>query len=133
MKSRLVCATSLLLMLGACGLYEYPTGTTILTWHVWFSTSDVTIAAGMAEMQPAVSDSLSGSVSLARFGSARFDTVYELETPAATDFSFTVIARGAANVGMTRLALGHVADNGVVPGLGAESMVAAGMHLEGGG
>lgn len=133
MKSRFFYAASVLLMLGACGVYEYPTGTTILPWQVWFSTSDVTVAAGMAEIQPATSDTLSGSVSLARFGSSRFDTVYELETPAATDFSFTVVARGAGNVGMTRLALGHVADNGAVPSLGAESIVAAGMHLEGGG
>lgn len=105
----------------------------ILPWQVFVTTEDVTLAAGMSEVSPATTDTLSGTVNLSRFGVSGFNRVYELETPAGQDFSFSVVGRGFGNIGLTRLSIGHAADNGAVPSLGAESLVAAGMHLEGGG
>lgn len=120
----------------AAGCYDglfIDTTITVTPWQVWFATEDVTLAAGMSEINPEATDMLSPTVSLSRFAATSFDRVYELETPAGEDFSFTVVARGASNFGMTQVSLGHVADNGVIPTLGAESMVASGLHLEGGG
>lgn len=87
----------------------------------------------MTELDPDPVDTLSGSVNLSRFGATAFTRVYELETPAATDFSFTVIARGLENMGPTRLSLGHVADGGVAPTIGVDSLAAAGLLLDGSG
>lgn len=98
-----------------------------------FTTNEVSLAAGMSELQPVSTDTLSGTVDLARFGATAFDRVYELETPANTEFSFTFVARGFANFGATQISLGHVADAGVVPDKGAESLVMAGMNIEGTG
>ncbi|MBZ0137061.1 MAG: hypothetical protein K8I27_11880 [Planctomycetes bacterium] len=78
-------------------------------------------------------DNLSASVNVAAFGLSAFDRVYELETPAATEFSFTLVARGADNQGTTRLSISHVADNGVQPAAGVESMAASGLRLDGSG
>lgn len=135
MRKVLACVTCSLLLVAGCYSDLFFSDTTIVTvpWQVWFSTEDVTLAAGMAELTPATTDTLSSTVNLSRFSASGFDRVYELETPAGQDFSFTIVARGLANFGVTQLSLGHVADNGAVPVLGAESIVAVGMHLEGGG
>jgi len=135
MRKVLACVLCLLLFVPGCYDGLFVTDTTIVTvpWQTWFSTEDVTLAAGMSEITPAATDNLSPAVNLSRFSAGSFDRVYELETPAGQDFSFTVVARGMANFGVTRMSVGHVADNGAVPALGAESIVAGGMHLEGGG
>jgi hypothetical protein len=84
----------------------------------------------MENLQPEPVDTLSGSVDATRFGVAQFQRVYELETPAGADFSFNIVARGWGNFGLTRLSLGHVADNGLAPAHGVESLVGAGMTIE---
>lgn len=95
-----------------------------------FTTTDVTLSAGMTEIQPAQVDTLSGSVNASRFGVGSFDRVYELQTPANTDFAFNLVARGAGNWGLTRINLGHVEAGGVTQTAGAETIAANGMTLE---
>lgn len=90
----------------------------------------VTFAAGLSEIQPAMQDDLSQAVELSRFGAAEFDRVYELETPSGADFAFNVVARGEGNVGLTRLSVGHVADGGAEPTMGVESLADAGMTID---
>lgn len=97
------------------------------------TTSQVSLAAGLAELQPAGTDTLSGAVNAGRFGVTRFDRVYELETPAGVDFAFSVVARGLGNAGLTRVSMGHVDDGNGVPNGGAETIAAAGMMLDGAG
>jgi hypothetical protein len=92
--------------------------------------ADVTLAAGLSELQPTLQDNLSSSVDLARFAADQFDRVYELETPAGRDFSFNVVARGEGNTGLTRVSVGHVADNGAEPTIGIESLAGAGMTID---
>ncbi len=94
------------------------------------AADQVTLAAGLAELQPAAIDTLSGSVDLSRFGASAFDRVYELETGAGSDFSFNVVARGEGNFGLTRLSVGHVRSNGLALSGGIESLVAAGMTVD---
>ena len=94
------------------------------------NTSDVTLAAGMAELQPATSDTLTGNVNLGRLNVADLERVYELETPAGTDFSFTVVARAGGNSGLTRLSVAHAKANNMTPTNGVESIAAEGMQLE---
>src|SRR5690606_29270124 len=95
-----------------------------------FATSDVTLSAGMENLQPEPADTLSGSVDATRFDVAQFQRVYELETPAGADFSFNIMARGWGNFGLTQLSLGHVADNNLAPAHGMESLVGTGMTIE---
>lgn len=94
------------------------------------ATTGVTVSAGMEELQPEPVDNLSASVDASRFGVTAFDRTYELETPADTDFSFNIVARGADNTGLTRIEIGHVEDDGKTPAVGVESIAAAGMTLE---
>lgn len=95
-----------------------------------FATTEVTLAAGLAELQPAAVDTLSGAVNTSRFNFSTFDRVYELETPAGQDFSFNIVARGGGNFGLTRVSLGHVEDSGVTLSNGVESIAGAGMTIE---
>lgn len=95
-----------------------------------FATTDVTLSAGMTEIQPEQVDTLSGTVNASRFGVGTFDRVYDLETPAGTDFAFNLVARGAGNWGLTRINLGHVEAAGVTQTAGAETIAANGMTLE---
>lgn len=132
---KLLLAAACLPFLAGCGIkleekvaVDLPTDTAPVT-----TTSEFSLAGGMSEIQPAATDTLSGTVDLARFGETAFNRVYELETPLNTEFSFTLVGRGLANFGMTQLSLGHVADNGVAPDKGAESLVAAGMVIDGTG
>jgi hypothetical protein len=95
-----------------------------------FAATDVTVSAGMSEIQPEAVDTLSGTVNASRFGVNTFDRVYELETPAGTDFTFNIVARGEGNWGLTRITMGHVESGGIVPVTGVESIAASGMTLE---
>jgi hypothetical protein len=88
------------------------------------------LAAGLVEVKPAAQDTLSGTVDLTRFGAAAFDRVYELETPAGVDFAFNLVARETGNFGTTVVSFGHVSDGGVVPTVGVESFVLAGITME---
>ena len=133
MKWKLLVAVACLPLLAGCGLNVNdgpplwdPAGPAV-------TTSEFSLAGGMSEIQPARADTLSGNVDLSRFGENGFDRVYELETPADTEFSFTMVGRGTANFGFTQLSLGHVADGGTVPDKGVESLVVAGMMIEGSG
>ncbi len=94
------------------------------------TTTEVTLAAGLTELQPEAIDTISATVNLSRFGITSFDRVYDLETPAGEDFMFSAVGRGAGNFGLTQVSLGHVADGGNVPLTGIESIAAAGMTLE---
>lgn len=122
------------LFLAGCYDYEFAnvSGGGSVWWNgnVNFATSDVTLSAGMAELQAETVDNLSASVNASRFGVNTFDRVYELQTPADTDFSFNIVARGADNWGLTRVEVGHVADDGSIPTLGSETIAGAGMTLE---
>jgi hypothetical protein len=118
-------------LVSGCMEFDFPTTTgPFPNGPVNFATQDVTVAAGMSEIQPATTDTLSGVVNASRFGVTNFDRVYELETPAGTDFAFNIIARGESNWGLTRITVGHVEAAGVVPTTGVESIAAAGMTLE---
>lgn len=119
------------LVLCGCMEFDFPETTgPFPNGPVTFATQDVTIAAGMSEIQPATSDTLSSNVDATRFGVGTFDRVYELETPAGTDFAFNVIARGVSNWGLTRITLGHVEAGSITQNIGAESIAANGMTLE---
>lgn len=118
------------------GCYDYEFASINSSGSVWwngtvnFTTSDVTVSAGMTELQPETVDNLSANVNASRFGVSSFDRVYELQTPADTDFSFNVVARGAGNWGLTRVEVGHVSDDGTVLTAGSETIAGAGMTLE---
>ncbi len=98
-----------------------------------FATRDVTLAAGMSELQPASSDTLTPTINLSRLSVNSLQRVYELETPAGTDFAFSVVARGLGNTGLTRVSVAHAAANGLAPNTGVESIAANGMVLEASG
>lgn len=100
---------------------------------IGFATRDVTLAAGMTELQPAISDTLTPTINLSRLNVASLQRVYELETPAGTDFAFSVVARGLGNTGLTRVSVAHAAANGLTPSSGVESIAANGMALEAAG
>lgn len=121
------------LLLSGCPFVELPAPLPLGPGTVQFNNTDVTLAAGMAELQPATVDTLSSSVNLGRLNVSGLQRVYELETPANTDFSFTVVARGGGNIGATRLSLAHAASNGLTPQAGVETIAAEGMVLEGAG
>lgn len=126
-------ATFALLLVG-CSVdweYDFPMPNGPITGG--FSTRDVTLAAGMTELQPAPNDTLSPTINLSRLGVSSLQRVYELETPANTDFAFAVVARGFGNAGLTRVSVAHAADNGITPSTGVESIAASGMVLEGQG
>jgi hypothetical protein len=95
-----------------------------------FATTDVTVAAGLAELQPVGNDTLSSSVNLSRFKVSKFDRVYELQTPAGTDFAFNIVARGEGNFGLTRISVGHVENGGSTVDMGVQSIAGAGMTVE---
>ena len=120
------------LALSGCYDYQLESFGSSVWWTgtVNFATSDVTLSAGMTELQPETVDTLSASVNATRFGVNTFDRVYELETPADEDFSFNIVARGAANWGLTRIEVGHVSANGLTTALGSETIAGAGMTLE---
>lgn len=99
-------------------------------WNPGANPTEVTLAAGLTELQPEQVDNLSNSVNLSRLWIAKFDRVFELETPANEDFSFNVVARGEGNFGWTQIGLAHVEDNGLLPAGGVESIAGAGMTLE---
>lgn len=130
MRKLLILPVLITLMLAGCSggdpLQGVPSGPP----QSGFTTTDVLLSAGMATIEPETSDTLSSAVDASRFGVAAFDRVYELETPAGTDFCFNIVARGSGNFGLTRLSLGHVMDQGAMPAVGIESLVAAGMTVE---
>lgn len=122
-----------MLVLAACSTEElFPTPWIPPNWQPVPGTNDaeVTLAAGLTELQPEVVDNLSSTVNLSRLWIASFDRVYELETPANEDFSFNIVARGEGNFGWTQLGVGHVEDAGVLPAGGVESIAGAGMTIE---
>jgi hypothetical protein len=92
--------------------------------------SEVALSAGLSEITPSATDTLSGSVNLSRFGIATFTRTYELESPAATDLAFTVVARARGNSGAVSVSVAHVANDGVVPTSGAESLGDAGLNMQ---
>lgn len=102
-------------------------------WPDVFSTEDVVLSAGLFELQPETTDTLSSTVNLGRFGINGFDETFELTTPANTDFDFTLTARGTVNGGMVRMALGHVEDGNITVSGGPETLLSAGMWVEGSG
>jgi hypothetical protein len=108
-------------------------GKTAKQWPDVFTTEDVVLSAGLLEIQPETVDTLSGSVDLSRFGMAGFDDTFELTTPAGADFDFTLTARGTVNGGMVRMALGHVKDGNATVTGGPETLLSAGMWVEGSG
>lgn len=111
--------------------FDFPTPNGPVT--AGFATRDVTLAAGMTELQPAPSDTLTPTINLSRLSVNSLQRVYELETPAGTDFAFSVVARGNGNVGLTRVSVAHAAANGLTPNTGVESIATNGMTLEGAG
>lgn len=102
-------------------------------WPDVFTTEEVVVSAGLFELQPSPTDTLSSTVNLNRFGLTGFDETFELTTPANTDFDFTLTARGTVNGGMVRMALGHVQDGNLTPAGGPETLLSAGMWANGSG
>ena len=91
---------------------------------------EVTLAAGLSEVEPAPVDSLSAGANLTRFSVTNFTRTYELTTPSGADFAFSVVARMLGNTGQVRVSLGHVAMGGMTPNIGSESLAAAGMQID---
>ncbi len=91
---------------------------------------EVSLAAGLAEISPSPTDSLSGAFNLSRLGIAGFTRTYELTTPANTDFAFSVVARGRGNSGTVTISAAHVANGAATPSGGVESIVGAGITIQ---
>jgi hypothetical protein len=100
----------------------------------WSATSNpLVVGAGMSELLPEDVDTLSASLDLGHVGVPALDRVYELETPAAADFAFTIVMRAPGNAGPVLFSVAHAKAGAGVPSGGAESLAAAGLVLDGAG
>jgi hypothetical protein len=100
----------------------------------WSATSNpLVVGAGMSELLPEDVDTLSATLDLGHVGVPSLDRVYELETPADTDFAFTIVMRAPGNAGPVLFSVAHAASGASAPAGGAESLAAAGLVLDGAG
>jgi|GEM_PF-2455955 len=91
------------------------------------------VAAGMRELTPVESSTALDSVNLAGLGITHIDAIYEVSTPADTEFSFTLATRREGNAGEATISIAHAAIDGITPSVGVESLVDAGMNVNAAG
>lgn len=91
---------------------------------------EISLAAGLTEISPSPTDSLTGAFNLSRLGLTGFSRTYELTTPANTDFAFSIVARSRGNSGTVNISAAHVADGAATPSGGVESIAASGISLQ---
>ncbi len=91
------------------------------------------LAAGMAALAPSPGAAGAPTPGLDRLGLEAVDAVYELTTPAGAPFAFDALTLDPGNAGAVRLSLAHLADAGVPPVGGVETLAAVGVAPSGRG
>lgn len=127
---------SLSFLLAQCGGSSLPdagTGTTTPTPQP-FAQQQVrlTLAAGMAEVEPDTNVAAVSATGLARLGveAGEISRVYRLETPIDRDFRFSLVASRAGNAGETTVNIAHKNADQEVPTGGIETMLVEGVRVE---
>ncbi|NUQ36166.1 MAG: hypothetical protein HUU29_14625, partial [Planctomycetaceae bacterium] len=97
------------------------------------SESSVVLSAGLSMLQVADIDTLSTEPVLSDSVIEPFDAVYELETAAGEEFSFTITARVPGNTGVLRLEVHHLAAGDDPIFTGVQSFATEGVNVSAAG